>query len=512
MGNDSKIKNADLGRSFARGGKALVLSRIINQFIGLGVVWSQANYLSVWAYGVFELFIGTIVIINTLGNVGVADIAKRFLPEFAEKNRDDFISVTVRILLIVRFTVSAMVLLFAYFFYDKVGAFLNIEEYRDVFGLFAVGALFTTETFLMTYCYSALFKQVRYVIVFTAHNIFRFVAFFFILRSGGGLAEAVAIDGASHLLLFLGLYVPLAEEYPFDREAIRKLPGKRMSNYGFFMYLNNLGNILFNTTADKYVISAMLDKAALGYYSFAVRLGYAALQWMPHNLIGSVIEPFIYRGYIRENKEEALAEKFAKIITLEAFFMIPTTVFFLTFASPVIEHIFDSKYLPASGILGGLAIVFAVSTLRFPLSIVATAKERVKLLFVAQTVFAIYNLVADIVFAKYIGLWGIVLATGTASLFLIIALWIGISRFAVLRVETVPLFRMTANAFLMGVFFWFARDFANSLLAVIASFLAGGSLYLILSYFNPPYDRETLKEIWRFFKESRVTRAEETPE
>jgi len=511
MTADEKTNNADLGRNLATGGKALVISRIINQFVGLGVVWSQANYLSVWAYGVFELFIGTIVIINTIGNVGVADIAKRFLPEFSEGNRDDFIAATVRILLIVRFTMSALILLFAYFFYDKVGAFFNIEEYRDVFGLFAVGALFTTETFLMTYCYSALFKQVRYVIVFTAYNIFRFVAFYFILRSGGGLAAAIAIDGASHLLLFLGLYIPFAEEYPFDRTALGELPRKRMSNYGFFMYLNNLGNILFNTTADKYVISAMLDKASLGYYSFAVRLGYAALQWMPHNLIGSAIEPFIYRGYIRENKDEALSEKFAKIITLEAFFMIPTTVFFLTFSSPVIEHIFDSKYLPASGILGGLAVVFAVSTLRFPLSIVATAKERVKLLFVAQTVFAIYNLVADILFAKYIGLWGIVLATGTASLFLVIALWIGISRFAVLRVETGSLLRISANAFLMGVFFWFARDFANSFMKVIACFLAGGSLYLILSYFNPPYNRETLKRIWRFFKESRGSKAEKTP-
>ncbi|HDR91430.1 MAG TPA: hypothetical protein ENN75_04175, partial [candidate division Zixibacteria bacterium] len=213
--------------------------------------------------------------------------------------------------------------------------------------------------------------------------------------------------------------------------------------------------------------------------------------------------PFIYRNYFRENKDEALAEKFAKIITLDAFFLVPTTVFFLTFASPVIEFIFDSKYLPASGILGGLAVVFAVSSLRFPLSIVATAKERVKMLFVTQTVFAIYNLVADIVLAKYIGLWGIVIATGTASLFLVISLWIWISRFAELRLEIVPLAKIGANAFLMGLFFWFAKGAANSLLTVIGLFLAGGLLYLILSYFNPPYDRETLKKIWQFFKESR---------
>ena len=91
----------NLDRRVTRGGVALIISRMINQFIGFGVVWLQAHYLSVWAYGVFELFLGTVVIINTLGNVGVSDIARRFLPEFAEKNEYNYIAITIRLILLI---------------------------------------------------------------------------------------------------------------------------------------------------------------------------------------------------------------------------------------------------------------------------------------------------------------------------------------------------------------------------------------------------------------------------
>ncbi len=491
----------DLDRRAARGGTALIMSRVVNQFIGLGVVWFQAHYLSVWAYGVFELFLGTVVIINTLGNVGVSDIARRFLPEFAEKDEDNFIAITLRLVLLIRFIVCAIVLLLSYVFYDKVGPFFNIEEYRDIFGLFAIGALFTTEAMMMTFCYSALLKQVRYVFVFTFYNIFRVVAFYLVLSAGEGLAGAFVIEGASSLILFFGLYGPLSAEYKIeDTGGIRRMPVKRMAKYGFFMYLNNLGNILFNTTTDKFVISAMLEKAALGYYSFATKLGYAATRWMPHNLIGTVIEPFVYRKYIRENTEETLSRKFSKIITLQAFFVLPTTIFILTFSEPVIRHIFDPKFLPASGILGGLAVTFAIASLRFPLSIVATAQEKVKLLFFAQTTFAIYNLVADIILVKYIGLWGAVLATGTATLFLIASIWIVLSRSLKLSVESGPLIKLTVNTLLMGLFFIFIKGYVQNLVWVIGSFLAGGSFYLIMTYFNPPYNREVILEMWKSFR------------
>lgn len=498
--NKSKV---DLQQKFAKGSTAMVLSRVINQFIGLGVVWAQTEYLSVWGYGVFELFLGTMIIINTLGNIGVADIAKRFLPEFSEKEKDEFIAITLRIVVIIRFIACAVLLLLAYLFYDTVGPFFNIGDYRDLFGLFAIGALFATETFLLKYCYSALFRQVRYVISFTFYNLFRLVAFYFVLKSGNGLTAAIAIDGISHLLLFLGLYLPMSSEYKAeDFGNYRQMPVKRMARYGFFMYLNNLGNVLFNMTTDKWVISAMLDKFALGYYSFAVKLGYAAYQWMPHTLIGSVLEPYVYRNYVRDNQKEAIVEKFAKIVTLEAFFLVPATVFFLTFSSPVIEYIFDPKFLPSASILGGLSIVFMVVSMRFPLSIVATAMEKVKLLFIFQTVFAVYNLVADIILVKYIGLWGAVIATGTASAFLVISLWITISKFAPLRVEVYSLLRIFANAFLMGLYFWFANSHVNSFFWVVATFLGGGAFYLVLSYFNPPYEREEIARIWRTISNS----------
>jgi len=491
----------NLERKAARGGVAMVISKMLNQAIGIGVVWIQVHYLSVWAYGVFELFMGTVVFINTLGNVGASDIVRRFIPEFIEKNERNCVAVTIRILLIVRLVASAIFLVFAVLFFDKFGDFFNIEEYEAAFTLFAIGALATTEAVLMNYVYWAMLKQVQYSIVFTIYNITRFAAFYWVLNIGGGLPEVIAVDACSNLLLFLGLYLPFARRFDAKGASDKSRPPvKRMAKYGLFMYLNNLGNIFFNMTTDKYVISAVMGKMALGYYSFAVRVAMAASKWMPDQLVGSAIEPFIYRDYTRRNSEDVLSEQFSKIVTFEAFFVLPTMVFVLIFSQPLIRYVFDPKYLPATWILAGLAVVFAISTLRFPLVLVATAKERVKLLFATQTVFAIYNLVADIVLVKAIGLWGAVVATGTAIVFLIITLWIGLSREVLLKIEGGAVGKIFVNTTLMGGFFYLARSRISSLWTLIAAFLVGGSLYLLLSYINPPYDRETLRFMWNIIK------------
>ena len=100
----------DISRRALRGGAAMVVGKFINQAIGFGIVWIQAHFLSVSAYGVFGLFLGTVLYVATLGNMGTMDIARRFLPEFAEKGDKRSIGLTVRLLLLIRFVGSAIFL------------------------------------------------------------------------------------------------------------------------------------------------------------------------------------------------------------------------------------------------------------------------------------------------------------------------------------------------------------------------------------------------------------------
>ena len=483
-----------------RGGKAMVFGKIFNQAISFGVVWIQAHYLPVWAYGIFGLFLGTTNYINTLGNAGTGEVAKRFVPEFAEKGDIRSIARTVRGLVAIRLLVSAFVLAVIVLFFDKIGPLLKIGEYRTLFTFFAFGILFTLEARLMFSVYWGLLRQPFYMVVFTAFNIFRLVGFYLVLGNGGGLVGALAVDAASNLLFFIGLYLPFIFEFDPRAPKTHRIPIRRMVRYGAFMYSSNLGHIFFNTTTDLYIISAMLGKVELGLYAFAVTLGQAIMRWMPDKLVGSVIETVVYRDYTRKNSADALPEQFSKVVTMQAFFVLPTAIFLITFARPLIERVFDAKFLPAAGICGGLAVVFAVAAFKFPLNLVATSLEKTKLLFISQTVFAIYNLVADIILIPILGLWGAVIATGTAYIFMVAGIWIPLSRSVRLKIDGGALVRIIANSALMGLYFHLLSKGISSLLEFIAAFVGGGLLYLLLSIVNCPIDREMRRALFNALK------------
>jgi len=492
----AKTRSSEELRSAAIvGGKAMVFGKLFNQLISFGVVWVQAHFLPVWAYGIFGLFIGTVHYINTLGNAGTGEVARRFIPEFTEKGDTHSIARSVRGLVVIRFIVSAAVLLLILAFYDTIGPFLKIGEYKALFAFFAFGIIFTLESHMMFNVYWALLRQPRYIVVFTAYNIFRLVAFYLVLSVGGGLVGALAVDAVSYLLLFSGLYLPFIAEFDINAPKVQPIPLKRMARYGLFMYSSNLGHIFFNTTTDLYVISAMLDKYELGLYAFAVTLGQAAMKWMPDKLIGSVIETVTYRNYTREGDSGILPRYFSKVLTVQAFFAVPTAVFLVTFAEPLIANIFDEKFIPAAGICGGLAVVFTIAAMKFPLNLVATSLERTRLLFVSQTIFAIYNLAADIILIPILGLWGAVIATGTSFLFMVVSIWIILARSVRLPVEIGSILKILANSAIMGLWFYFMAGQISSLAGFIAAFVAGGAIYLALSYFNSPIDAETRNKI-----------------
>ena len=496
--NEPESNISGLRKRAIRGGWAMVVSKIVNQGISFGVVWIQAHYLPVDQYGIFGMLLGTVMYISTLGSGGSSDIVRRFLPEFAEEGEKWKIAATVRGVVLVRFVLSALFLGLTLVFFRYFAGFLDITDYRFAYSFFTLGILFTVEARLMWVIYWALLKQVKYSVIFTIYNLLRLVTFYLVLKSGGGLIEALAVDAGSQIFLFLALYIPFVAEYPLKKEPHEQdVPVRRLSRFGAFMYFGNFGHILFNTTTDMYVISAFMDKVSLGYYSFAVNLGRAVMKWMPTKLVGSVIESVVMRDYTRRDSADALPMQFSKIVTAEAFFVIPSTVFMLTYASPLIREVFGTKFLPAENILRGLAVVFAVSSLKFPLEIVARALEKAKLLFYTQVFFAVYNLVGDLILIPRIGLWGAVLATGSSHLLVVVTIWIILGGEVSLPLEKIPLLKIAATAFLMGIFFHFPAKEVASVWSFIGCFLAGGLLYLILTAVNPPYPGDVLKRYFR---------------
>jgi len=91
---------------------------------------------------------------------------------------------------------------------------------------------------------------------------------------------------------------------------------------------------------------------------------------------------------------------------------IPILFFLILNSKNLINTIFDGKFIEFSSILCG--VFFFSLTSGIPVGLVAQLRERADIVLYSK-IFAVYNLVADIILINFFGVWGAVVATGTAT-------------------------------------------------------------------------------------------------
>ncbi|PIE74436.1 MAG: hypothetical protein CSA18_05095 [Deltaproteobacteria bacterium] len=135
---------------------------------------------------------------------------------------------------------------------------------------------------------------------------------------------------------------------------------------------------------------------------------------MPTNYLSDVIRPLFFVG----NKEKNLGEiqrNFQLLFKTVFLFACPLFVAFLLLSREVIVVIFNGEFIDYYLILIAVACSNFLNTFSVPVGLVAQLKEKADIIFYSK-IFAVYNLLADIALIPFLGIWGAVLATGTALL------------------------------------------------------------------------------------------------
>jgi len=407
----------DIAKKSISAAKYTALFKSAAQLISVGATIFLIRALSEEDFGIYNLLYSFISLLGMVASFGLANALQRYIPEYYSKGEFRIADNLYRISSIIRLLSNVLVLGLGLIFWDHIAPYLKIIAYKNYFMLFTVIILLHMQRGLLEICLNAFFLQKHtqgFAVVFIA---IKTVGYALAILLKMDLWRILIIDFVAYIFVFVGLQVIYYKKIPTSGGHLSRFDGnerRRVARYAFFYNFNDAGAGILDTNFDNFIIVMYLNPLAVGAYAFCNRITRMIIHFNPVNYLQDIIRPaFFYLGTSMGTRE--INRFYQALVKVNYLFYVPVFIFVLVMGQDIIRFFFGGKFIEYSHVLTG---VFLFSTLNFfqmPLGFVAQLKERAALILYSK-VFAAYNIVADIILIKYFGIWGAVIATGTAVL------------------------------------------------------------------------------------------------
>ena len=478
----------DLHASIRKSSIWMIARLAVSMTVGVFVTTYIIRSLSVEDYGIYTVLYSFIGYVGVIGSFGVPEVFRRFIPEALQKKQYGLLKQLVFRGLVLRLLLSAATVGVILALQGPVGRLLKLENFLDYFSIFAFGIVLSLEASLLTSVLHSLFLHKYSVIAGTIHTVFRGACVFVLLQMGWGIrgvlwAEVIAW-GLWVALLARFYYWNFSRQHPTKEQA--RLPLRRYFRFGGFAAFNKAGESLLGVSTDFFVITAFLGPGAVALYAFANRVLRMLTRCLPQNILLDVIRPTFYANYARRGSSQDLRDMFNLLVKIGAFFTFPLAAGILSLGDQMIVHVFKPEYLEAKPILWILTATLAIGIFTAPTGFVLLAIEKPQIGFYSK-VFAIYNLIAELLVIQGFGVMGVVLVTCSAIVMKNLFIYCFARRFVGLRIDWRGLLSIAVNATLMGVILVILRPFVTGILSLAIVAAAGGCGYLICGWVNKAF-------------------------
>ncbi|RJQ51018.1 MAG: hypothetical protein C4521_13070 [Actinobacteria bacterium] len=482
-----------------KGSIYLLAGRIVMPIIGVAVTIYVVRSLSLKQYGIYSVLLAVLGYLSLLSALGLPSIFQRFLPEFVEKGRLGQLKKLVRDGLALRLALILALSVAVILLSRVIGGLVRVEDFGDYFKLFAIAVVFFCEAQLLGVALSSLFMYKEFVLSQLLYTLGRAGLIFLLLGLGGGLTGLLAAEAAAYAVWFAiqALYYrgyskrhpPLEGEEPF--------PTRRVARFGGYSYFNEMGSRILNVQTDFFVIAAFLGPQAVGLYAFATKTMTSLTALLPQHLLMEVIRPAFFTKYVRSEDDRDLVRMFNLVTKLTAFILFPLVAGVFVLGDKLIVHVFDVKYLDSLTVLWIAAFFSALNAFEFPLGLVTQSLEKVEINFYSK-IFAVYNLLLDLIVVRSYGIVGVALATCSAVLLKNLFIYVLTRRHIDLSIDWASLTRIATNAAAMTLLVYPLRGYVTSLPSFLAVVAAGALAYFVVAYLNKgfsPSERVVLNRI-----------------
>lgn len=460
----------------------------ISLTIGAFVMTFIIRSLSVEDFGVYTVLYCLIGYVGVIGGLGIPSVFQRFIPEALEKKQYTLLKKLIFRGLILRLLLSGVIVGIIYLLHGPIGRLLKLEGFLGYFSVFSWGIVLSLEAALLTSVLHSLFLHKYSVIASTIHTIFRGSCVFILLQLGWGIRgllwAEVAAWGLWTVLLSIFYYIKFLRLHPKGPEV--SLPLRRYSRYGAFSAFSKMGESVLGVSTDFFVITAFLGPGAVAFYAFAHRVIRLFLACMPHIVLLDVIRPSFFTKYAKSGSQQDLTDMFNLLVKIGAFFLFPLAAGIFVLGDKMIAIVFKPEYLDALPILWILTVSVVIGIFTAPTGFVLLAIEKAQIGFYSK-IFAVYNLLAELLVIQMYGVIGVVLVTCSAGIMKNLFIYYHARKYVGLRVDWRGLSTVAVNATLMSGFLLILRPLATGFLSLALVAVVGGSGYLLCSWANKAF-------------------------
>lgn len=427
--------------------KYTVVFRVLSQATSLVVTILLVRALSEHDYGIYNMFYSVIGLLGMVASFGLANTLQRYIPEYYSKGEFRIANNLYRIASIIRLCSNVVILGLGLIFWELIASYLKVAAYKQYFMLFTVIILLHMQTGLLEICLGSYFLQ-KYSQGFSL---------VFVLIKAVGYASAIMIemnfwfilmiDLLAYSIIFGILQIIYYKKIPISEGHLKRInmnEKKRLTRYALFYNFNDTGAGLLSADFDNFIIVMYLNPVAVGAYAFCQRITKMLRGLIPVKYLYEVIRPAFFSLGL-ESDTRQINQLYQSLIKITYLFNIPIFFFIAILGKEFIGILFGGKFLEYYLVLVVVYFFAMVNVFSGPVGLVAQLKEKADIILYSK-IFAVYNLIADILLIKYFGIWGAVVATGTAVLGKNIFIWYFVREEAS--------FKGMSEYFYKSIFFW----------------------------------------------------------
>ena len=374
--------------------------------------------LSEQDFGVFSLLYAFIPVVGTVASLGLEQVLRRYQPEYLRSGNRLAAAWLVRLIASWRFITSVLVLCAVLLCWDYFAPIFKLAEYRALFVLFGVLIVLHFQCSILQLALGAHMLH-RYsvgaTVVLSLVKLLAYAALFWMDRLD--LISAIVVDilayGIAYLVMHL-VYRKLCRAEESRRYVPEPEERRRLIRYGLFNNFNDAGVLLMYSTLDNFFIAAFIDTVSVGIYAFYTRLRQMVASALPMKLFENVIQPMFF-SITRADADKKVPQYFSFLLNMDLLLQWPALAFTIAYHAEIVQAIFGGKFIEYSWLL---PMVFAFATINAvadPATLVAQYEEKAGVILTSK-LFAIYNIAAMAVLVPLLGVYGAVIASGTAQL------------------------------------------------------------------------------------------------
>ncbi len=370
-------------------------------------------------FGVYSLLYSFIPVVSTVASLGLEQTLRRYQPEYLRTGQLRAASWLVRFVSSARFGANVVILAVLLLAWNHIAPLFQLTPYRGAFLIFSLLILvhFQVQILQMTLASHMLHRfSVGAIVVLSVSKLIAYGSL--VLFSSLSLQRAIFADITAYALAFVFLRtIYQLRCQPAEAAGAYRPSGderKRLFTYGFYNNFNEAGTLLLDTKLDNFFIAAFIDPISVGIYSFYTRLAEMVTNATPLSLFDNVIQPMFF-ATDKDDADRRIPQFFTLLLNLNFVPYWPVLAFSLVYHAELVGFVFGGKYLEQSWLLPLMIGFTMINSVATPVTLVAQYEERAGLILLSKTT-AIFNILALLVLVPAAGLYGAVLARGSATL------------------------------------------------------------------------------------------------